>query len=354
MPRDRILYILGEGFFAALGLPVIRDFLFNGKDERALAPDRFTYFQEVFRLVDGMATVKNFYDADLFNIEEVLSVLEMQAEVSGTNQRSLFVRFIKDVVQYYTPPFADPGDCTAGNYDDQFINVRPGESYICFVASLFKAALVRHQTVTGPGNRGRFAIQASSDADPRYSVMTLNYDTVLENACEYLCRNAEAELRFYTDMESPDPDWERGPYLAKLHGSVDTETIVPPTWSKGVSDEIRDAWRLAHNLLAAATSIRIIGYSLPQADAYVRYLLKSAALVPGRLKSIDILCLDEDGLARPRYESFLRFPNCRFQSMDAGYYLSKLSQYPRRVGHDPDRREFVRLEDLHRDILQNG
>ncbi len=89
MPKERVLYILGAGFSAPLGIPVMHNFLLKAKDQHALGPAQS--FADVFRLVDSMSKVKNFCTAELFNVEEVLSILEMQEELAGTSDRALYV-----------------------------------------------------------------------------------------------------------------------------------------------------------------------------------------------------------------------------------------------------------------------
>src|SRR5205823_3247496 len=127
-----------------------------------------------------------------------------------------------------------------------------------------------------------------------YSVVTLNYDLVLENCFSYLAEHfhAEKEHGFFRECEEDLGQFDEHTHLAKLHGTVDAGTIVPPTWNKGLQGNIRPAWRLAYKLLTEANHIRIIGYSLPLADAYVKYLLKAAIIHCERLKTIDVLCLD--------------------------------------------------------------
>lgn len=75
-------------------------------------------------------------------------------------------------------------------------------------------------------------------------------------------------------------------------------------------------------MLAEANHIRIIGYSLPTADAYVKYLLKAAVIHAPHLKSIDVLCLDNTGEVRGRYERFVEFDRFRFRSDSVVNYLN--------------------------------
>lgn len=76
--RSKIVYLLGAGFSAPLGLPVMSNFLERSKDLFAAAPDDFAHFAEVFSQIGAMAQAKNYLDVDLFNIEQILSILDME------------------------------------------------------------------------------------------------------------------------------------------------------------------------------------------------------------------------------------------------------------------------------------
>jgi SIR2-like domain len=169
-------------------------------------------------------------------------------------------------------------------------------------------------------NTSPIGIKCSRNAEPSttYSVVTLNYDVVLESICSFLNSGGfEGDtIQFNTDGTANS--W---PTLAKLHGSIDSEVIIPPTWSKGTHPEIVPVWQMALHALRRANHLRIIGYSLPVADSYVRYLLKAAALSTPHLKQIDILCLDPGGKVRSQYNEFIEFPNYRFVSMGTEEYL---------------------------------
>jgi hypothetical protein len=109
--------------------------------------------------------------------------------------------------------------------------------------------------------------------------------------------------------------------LAKLHGSVDFDNIIAPTWNKAIARGILEVWTVAHKLLSSANEIRIVGYSLPVADAYIKYLLKSAVATSPHLKQIDIICRDGDGSTRSRYRDFISFKYARFAGEDIHDYL---------------------------------
>jgi hypothetical protein len=160
----------------------------------------------------------------------------------------------------------------------------------------------------------------------QYGVITLNYDMLLENVATYLQEQFNDDGRFtarFADPEKIDDPWdsESAP-LAKLHGSVDRGNIVPPTWKKGVNDSIGAQWRCAYRMIEGANHIRFIGYSLAQADSYLKYLLKAGSVGNNHLKSIDVICKDRNGDVRKRFADFIRFPNAQFFDESTESYLS--------------------------------
>ena len=119
--------------------------------------------------------------------------------------------------------------------------------------------------------------------------------------------------------------------LIKLHGCVDDpSSIVTPTYRKHFQDsddcQSSSRWLEAGKLLCGANHIRIIGYSLPETDAYIKYFLKWSALNPKNLKSIDVICYDPDGSVEAHYRQFIisrkfHFCNCKVEA-----YLAALGQ----------------------------
>src|SRR5262249_36529726 len=115
------------------------------------------------------------------------------------------------------------------------------------------------------------------------------------------------------------------PALVKLHGSIGSEKLVPPTWQKGLHPEVRPLLQRAHALLSRANHLRVIGYSLPLTDVYVPYLLKAGLRNATNLKTIDVLCLDSDGQVKKRYDDLIDFPEFRFRSDDVRSYLESIA-----------------------------
>jgi hypothetical protein len=319
---DKVVYVLGAGFSAPLGLPVMSNFLMKSKDLYFSDPEQFSTFKDVFDNIAEMSVTKNYYDSDLFNIEEILSILEMQEIVGSGGLKSGFIQYILDVIKHSTPPLRDRKESLPGNWHGSLFSGGILQSeYGYFVSNLLGLQFER------PPNSAGAAFRRLPRPSTSYSVITLNYDMVLESYAEYVVKN---HVRIYANEEEelgfhvgPDPAKVRlrKPSLAKLHGSVDTDVVVPPTWNKALNHDLLASWKLAFKLLAETNHIRIIGYSLPIADAYVKYLLKAAVIHAPHLKSIDVICLDNTGEVRDRYERFVEFNRFRFSQRSVVDYL---------------------------------
>jgi hypothetical protein len=186
---------------------------------------------------------------------------------------------------------------------------------------LLRLKVNRNPSDTAQNESKRFIIQTGKDINYRYSIITLNYDLIIETLWKsmvdrftVLSSDRQLNNNIATVLEKEE-DFDRELfYMAKLHGSISNpKSIMPPSWNKTITGELQPAWKLAHKLLQQAQHIRIIGYSLPITDAYIKYFLKYAVLTSQHLKKIDVICLDGDGQVRNRYGQFisskLRFAN---------------------------------------------
>ncbi len=115
---EKITYVLGAGFSAPLGIPVMRDFLTKSKDLYFSNTTRYIHFKQVFDLIRDLSVAKNYFDTDLFNIEEILSILEMQVFVEKRRLRKAFLQYVRDVIIYYTPSIEGRAGGLPGNWHD--------------------------------------------------------------------------------------------------------------------------------------------------------------------------------------------------------------------------------------------
>jgi hypothetical protein len=344
---ESVVYIIGAGFSAPLGLPVVRNFIQMAKDLAAEQPDDYSHFADVFRNLRDMAWAKTYYRTNLENIEEALSLLEMSEAAGPQPLKSEFTRMICDVISHYTPQVVsmDLSGAPLGQWLFGAGQLRG--NYGMFAAGLC-GFVTRRTTDEFPEfspNRGMLA---------EYTVVSLNYDRVLEQSTEFLRSNwrlpEQFDFRRYPSTLDVEPKGRC--ILAKLHGSVETGPtgIIPPTANKSWNSSILGAWQVAFSALAGANRIRILGYSLPDNDAFFRYLLKAAGTKASNLKSIDVVCLDPDGDVRLRYEDFIETAKLRFRGdLSTEHYLDAVRGATNGVQTDDPL--VVDLEKAHRSLF---
>jgi len=348
---DKITYLLGAGFSAPLGLPVMNNFLVKSKDMYINNSTNYGYFNKVFKTIRDLSIIKNYYKSDLFNIEEILSILEMGKRLQGSKLTKSFLKYISDVIGYYTPELLPPDPWHAYWYDELFGRNSKWSSYGLFFSSLFNLKFEnKHDNTPIP----YFSVNTSTTAN--YSVVTLNYDLILEKICDYLNGNIKKETAIEFRLNSSDKvNYNVNEVvLTKLHGSIDSKDIVAPTWSKDVSGNILTAWKLAYESIANSNHLRILGYSLPSSDAYIQYLLKSAIIKSHHLKRIDVICLDKDGSVKQRYDEFIDFKYYQFVNEDVINYLDENVKLIMGQNPNPNKKYYAnKIEETHRTFMES-
>lgn len=335
----KVVYFIGAGFSAPLGIPVMNDFYLKGRDLYFKNRERFEYFIDVIEDIENLSKVKNFFESDLYNIEEILSLLEMGIEMGGKNfkaKRTNFVKFISDVVDYFTPEIdtikkKDPGLFEGEVYSKIFGIKDENKRYSSFVAGLFPITFTTKE-LNGIFDANTLNFSISKNPEACYSFITLNYDRVIENSIDFI-NNAcprSMKLKYLRNSSSSESSGNNSIFLLKLHGSIEDKSIIPPTYNKNLqSEELTRAWQKAYQLLSEAEEIRIIGYSLPETDNNIRYLLKCSILESKNLKSLDVLCLDKNGEVKKKYDKFVKFKYYNFYNCDVKDYLEKIKNQNR-------------------------
>jgi hypothetical protein len=84
---DRNVFILGAGFSAGAGAPVIRDFLDVSRElfddpDSGLDPEERQLFEKVFDFKKKVARAREKFEIDLDNIEELFGLVEMSHRLS--------------------------------------------------------------------------------------------------------------------------------------------------------------------------------------------------------------------------------------------------------------------------------
>ena len=322
------------------------NFITKSKDLYFADQKTYSYFKSVFVKIDKLAKIKNYFKTDLFNIEEVLSILETERQlIKRTSANSDFESLIKDVVNYYTPPIERFAPEKTGRWErNLFGKNSPERYYSAFFASVFGLIFAKSQDET----RIKFE---TVDNSMRYSIITMNYDLIPERFESLLKDYFVSGDSMLFIRESYNTD-NRIPHLAKIHGSADSKKIIPPTWAKIVTNEHKKAWRIALQAISRSNHIRIIGYSLPTTDNYISYLLKAAIMKSEHLKTIDVICLDPNHDVKSRYDSFITFRNYNFYNTDTIFYLESVYNSPYITGQDRERKVSFDLEKAHREFVE--
>jgi hypothetical protein len=317
---ENVVYILGAGFSAPLGLPVMKNFLSMSKDMYSTNPDAYKHFNDVFSRIERLNKCKTYFETDLLNIEEILSILEMEEVVRVDSQRTGFIQFISDVIKYYTPKLISP-NLKMSNWWDYVFGDNETRHYCKFVGCLCGLILES----SGFDSERQIHSKIENNRKEYYSIITLNYDNILEEILEFInsCYpnfTAQPQIRFDTKGDNTT-----NVSLAKLHGCISLQNIIAPTWNKVIADEaIKAAWKLAYKRISEANHVRIIGYSFPPTDTYIKYLFEAAVLKSENLKTIDCYCLDQEGIVKKRFDEFVVFRDKKFISGKTEDYLSSI------------------------------
>lgn len=311
---DRNVFILGAGFSADAGSPLINNFLDTARElfddpDSGLDDLEKAEFRRVFEFKKRVAQSREKFRIDLDDIEQLFGLIEMSHRLDSASAevRDAMVYVIAKTLQLATekkrnrphirispsPPNAPSPWTDAFHQGEQ---VEP---------NLFQRDIYRYFAMLLSGKFDEPAKLRSREN----LVLTFNYDLVLDNAIR--------QIGLEPDYGLPDPLIEEGLgrqriTLLKLHGSTNWAIcsscnkvhvlqdakftndpggfrtrvcsechgaglrllLVPPSWDKSEYREtMRPIWTKATEALAGAKRICIIGYSMPETDTFFKFLL---------------------------------------------------------------------------------
>lgn len=298
MSYRRTVFLLGAGFSAYAGLPLMSDFLRTAKDllqdpNSGIEPSCLDRFRRI--LVEYRQTVevaRTRISVNLDNLEDLFGLVDLHAQLDKkveelrsdliyviartllAKQREVSKTLIDARVSFFSA--GDPR------------NERLESTVYDFFAKVICTRSV--------------ALKEEAEGRIQNAVITLNYDTVLDDSLVRFGVKPDYGLPHSTDCRECHRTGSSIKVL-KLHGSINWQTcgrehflvvdrplehlgrrcpdcdaptlpvLVPPTWNKRVSNPLGSVWREAVRVLTNAQRIVIIGYSFPELDRYVRYLL---------------------------------------------------------------------------------
>ncbi|MHB8539969.1 MAG: SIR2 family protein [Candidatus Acidiferrales bacterium] len=384
---DRNVYVLGAGASADAGAPLIKNFL---DCSRNLLDDPFSgledfereHFRQVFHFRRAMAQAREKVNMDLDDIEQLFGLAEMSHRLQNTSEslaiRNSMVYVIAKTLQSSIDARKSHRAALSVQYNKNFSNQLFDGGLRPFAEEPERFRVDCYDFFAGLAS-GVFDDQRKR-AFRKDTIITFNYDLVVEHALRRYGIEADYGLDNLEDKSGGNRQ-ERF-HLLKLHGSTNwgicasckqrivilpekvtdspsefrnlrcscrgtdhfVPLLIPPSWDKsGYADIIAPIWSRAVHELKSATRICIIGYSIPETDAFFKYLLTMALAENHQLYKMIVVdyvepihshpaSLSIDGyqkdLVEPRYLKLLDslFRERRFLYFNGGF-MSFLCRY---------------------------
>jgi len=289
LENDRNVYILGAGFSVDRGLPTIKNFMFVMRDAHQWLETQGRQVE-----ADAIASVLQFrQDAaaaayrirlDLENIEELFSLAsassrkltkEIQIAIAATIDYKLKTSNERELKFQIDTKSKDWPDTWATKIHQDAFPTRGEVS--CKAYEFFVTALL-----------GNWNNKANYNDN---SFISFNYDLLVENALNSL--SIPYTYGFSVKQEKEFNHVE----VLKLHGSLNwsrssrsnnytihqsyddlqkndlTPELIPPTWRKLFTGQLRQVWDRSLKSIENATRIIVIGFSMPETDSHFKYLI---------------------------------------------------------------------------------
>lgn len=351
------LFILGAGASKDCGAPLMNNFLDVADD--LLRAGQFDHVKEeiesVFRLKSELGYLYNKSNMDIHNIESLFGAIEMG-------------RIIDRLVEHEGKSIE--------NLRSNLISL--------IVQTLEESILLVRQENDLPSLKGSYHMFVDYIEELGYdkcSIITFNYDLALDYALykkEYginygfsqeggkniqllklhgstnWALNAENQIKpiyFHEFKRYPDIPYKKvsglnnftiqigtrinefAEIIFKESGFKNVPLIVPPTWNKNMyHGDLSLVWKKAAEALRNARNIYVIGYSLPESDAFFRYLFALGTLSKEEIKKFWVYDPNNDGTVKSRFEKLVgngirhRF---KYYSMTFNEMLYKVRGIPR-------------------------
>lgn len=349
--RDRNVFILGAGFSCAAGAPLINNFLDLSRElydnpTSALDDGERDIFGQVFDFKQAMSRAREKMKIDLDNIENLFGLVEMQQRLKHARPetRNATVYLIAKTIQLALDRHGSRGRIAwqlnskfgdASSFPPNVDSDKTNSRYLADMYDFFAGLIA-----------GCYDSQ-DCRAWRQDTVITFNYDLVLDDALWRLGFRPEYHL------ERAENDTGQGPAVSvlKLHGSTNWQVcskckhivitrskatglpldyrlrpchkckkghfqllLVPPSWDKTEHQGLMHrVWEAAAEALNKATRICIIGYSMPEADAFFKYLITLGLADNHQLYKLIVVNKDND-IGKQGFFS-MEEPRCAFEAL---------------------------------------
>jgi hypothetical protein len=327
------VYILGAGFSVDAGLPLISNFLNRMRDsfDWLIEQDWQEEIKAVervfnFRLQAAGAAYRTMIDVE--NIEDLFSLASATENDPATNIITVedISTAIAATLEFAQARAAHKPTC------QMLVPNKPVTDYPQGWTDIKGSSIPEKVEVTVPLYHAYAGILSGSHCRPapeqRNTVITLNYDTLLEDALHDqnikfsygVSTNKHKKVFFDASAKCVTDTSEKPDALPvlKLHGSVnwggvrdDGErldvfgnyadvrraesypVLIPPTWRKVFGGALTQVWGQARQAISQATRIIVIGFSIPPTDTHFKYLLAAGLRENISLKQVYFINPDE-------------------------------------------------------------
>jgi NAD-dependent SIR2 family protein deacetylase len=310
MPFRKNVFIVGAGFSAESGAPVIRNFFdvameLGQNPDTSLGPDERKVFKRVFDYRQEMVAAEARVDLDLDNMEELFSLVEMESQlgVSGAELMKTDLVYVilrtleisrtdkqqaREIEYLYRPEGGGQrADKAKGSIYDFFVNViarkwwpRPADGIARDTIISLNYDLLLEKAMYENGIAPSYGLPADRviKATPAEAPITAIRLLKLHGSANWtVCSKHRDKIFVLPPADSTVANGGNAPRCHECGEQATTRLIVPPTWNKDeYRPHLQSVWQTAAYELESAERIFIIGYSMPEIDRFFRYLLAAA------------------------------------------------------------------------------
>lgn len=305
------LFILGAGFSAPSGAPVMSNFFNESRKLYARDPVKFSAFEDVYSFQNKMGGAQRRLNIDLDNIETLYGLAEWGKGVldRGLETFESFNRLISKTL-------SNKIDLNSRSIlRDYYANTEYSDVSFNWES---EQNLGKRFPKISVYERFLKTIWEDSIRDKKTTVfLSLNYDLILERSLKKL--EIKFEVLGLDEAQTVALDCDKF-YILKPHGSLDWEVsgsnicntgkeleepiIIPPSWLKiSHSDTIIDRvikniWKLGIGVINKTNELYILGFSLPDTDQYIRSLISFGLASNVNLTELSIIDRSEETLEK--------------------------------------------------------
>lgn len=335
-----VVFILGAGASKSSGAPVMGEFLEVARllQRQGSVESTKDHFLRVFNAVDGLQAVHSKAALDLDNIESIFTVLELgriirrvpglasveEVEDVIDSLKTLIVQTLQVTMRF---PLQGPHVFATKDYAAfaELVADLRGRAFPSKSVSIisFNYDIAVDIALTRQGLNVRYCLDPPAGSLPdRIDLLklhgSLNWATEegigprkihAVNMRDYLNRyTAQTYFGERSDILVPIGD-QLAKYFKNLQPAIavaPTPLIVPPSWNKAdYHHDLTDVWAAAAKHLSEAEHIFVLGYSLPETDAFFRHLYALGSVGKGRLADFAVYDPDASGRVDDRFKRLL-------------------------------------------------